>query len=123
MAVKINAEYEDSNKKIQVLVSIIEFQEDGVYFVYSPTLDITGYGNTRKEAAKSYSETLEEFVRYTAVKGTVFKELKRLGWKIKNKKNIKAPTMADLVKTRGYLNEIFTDKQFSKRDEMFAIPA
>ena len=123
MAVKINVEYEDSNKKIQVLVSVIEFQEDGVYFVYSPSLDITGYGNTKKEAAKSYSETLEEFVRYTAVKGTVLKELKRLGWTVKSKKNIKAPTMADLVKTRDYLNEIFTEKQFSKRNEILAIPS
>jgi predicted RNase H-like HicB family nuclease len=123
MAVKINAEYEDSSKKIHVRVSVIEFQEDEVYFVYSPTLDITGYGKTREEAANSYSETLEEFVRYTAVKGTVFEELKKLGWSVKNKKNIKAPTMADLVKTRDYLNEIFTDKQFSKRDEMLTIPA
>ena len=122
MATKINAEYEDPQRKIQVKVSVIEFQEDGKYFVYSPTLDITGYGNTMEEATRSYSETLEEFVRYTANKGTVLEELKRLGWTIKNKNSTKAPSMADLVKTRDYLNEIFTDKQFSKRDEMLTIP-
>jgi hypothetical protein len=120
---KITAHYGDSRKRIEVRVTVIEFHEDNLYFIYSPTLDITGYGKTKREAAQSYSETLEEFVRYTVNKGTVFQELKRLGWVVKSKENIKAPSMADLVKTRSYLNEIFTNKQFRKRDEMVIIPA
>ncbi len=107
---------------INMRVSLIEFEENSLFFVYSPALDLTGYGTSPKAARDSYTIAMEEFLKYTANKETVLKELERLGWTISNSK-IKAPTLPELIQSREYLEEIFTEKQYRKTDEDIAIPA
>ena len=114
--------YRDGHHHINVKLSLIEFEEDGLHFVYSPALDLTGYGVTEKDARDSYNIAMEEFLKYTSNKTTINKELKRLGWTITNTK-IQAPTLPQLIQSRQYLEEIFTEKQYRKRDENVAIPA
>ena len=74
--------YDDEQNKIKVNLNVISFKENDVCFVYSPALDITGYGNTVDEAKDSFNITLQEFLRYTSNKNTLVNELKRLGWKV-----------------------------------------
>ena len=115
--------YRDGKNAIDVKLSLIEFEEDGVHFVYSPALDLTGYGKTEKEAENSYSIAMEEFIRYTATKDTIFQELKRLGWKVSKNHKVTVPSLPDLIKNREYLVEIFTDKEYRKIDRQVSIPA
>ncbi|MEO8589208.1 MAG: hypothetical protein ABI432_07570 [Flavobacteriales bacterium] len=68
--------------KLEVKLSLLKFKEDGVVFIYSPSLDLTGYGRDGRAAKRSFEITLEEFVSYTTNKGTLDKELKRLDWKV-----------------------------------------
>ncbi|MFN5169670.1 MAG: hypothetical protein ACK5DD_08600 [Cyclobacteriaceae bacterium] len=116
------SQYRDDHKRINVKLSLIEFEEDGLHFIYSPALDLTGYGKTEEEAKESYNLAMEEFLRYTSNKETIFHELQRLGWSV-SKKKVAAPSLSSLLKSRAYLEEIFTEKNFRKTDETIAIPA
>lgn len=116
------SQYRDGRNWINVKLSLIEFEEDGLHFVYSPALDLTGYGKTEEEAKESYNLAMEEFLKYTNNKETVFKELERLGWTISKRKKIIAPSLSTLLKSRSYLEEIFTERDFRKTDETVAIP-
>ncbi len=125
MSKKLNhsARYADGRNWINVTLSLIEFEEDGLHFVYSPALDLTGYGKTKKQARDSYDLALEEFLKYTSREETILSELERLGWRISNKKKITAPSLSALIQSRSYLEEIFTEKDFRKTSEDVAIPA
>ena len=117
------SQYRDGGKQINVTLSLIEFEEDGLHFVYSPALDLTGYGKTDEKARESYDLAMEEFLRYTSKKGTALKELQRLGWKVSKQKKVSAPSLSSLIQNRSYLEEIFTEKNFRKTNERVAIPA
>jgi hypothetical protein len=124
MAKKLDhtTQYRDNNNWINVKLSLIEFEEEGLYFIYSPALDLTGYGKTDEEAKESYNLAMEEFLKYTVNKETIYQELERLGWTISNKK-VSAPSLSTLIQNREYLEEIFTEKTFRKTDHTVAIPA
>jgi hypothetical protein len=115
--------YRDGKNDVGVKVSLITFQEEGLFFMYSPALDLTGYGKTEEEAKSSYHLAMEEFLKYTTHKKTLFRELERLGWTISKMKKFSAPTLPELIKSRDYLVEIFTEKQYRKSDEMVSLPS
>ena len=114
--------YRDGHNWINVKLSLIEFEEEGLHFIYSPALDLTGYGKTEAAAKESYNLAMEEFLKYTSNKETILQELERLGWTI-SKKKVTAPSLSALIQSRSYLEEIFTEKNFRKTDETVAIPA
>jgi hypothetical protein len=117
-----SSKYRDEHNWINVRVSLIEFEEDGLHFIYSPALDLTGYGKTDKETKESYNLAMEEFLAYTTHKKTAIQVLKKLGWTVK-KKNITAPSLSELLQSRSYLEDIFTGKQFRTMDQNVSIPA
>lgn len=104
------SQYTDGHKWVKVKLSLIEFEEDGLHFIYSPALDLTGYGKTEEEAKTSYNLAMEEFLKYTSNKETLLKELQRLGWTVNTKKNLAAPSLSSMIQSRSYLEEIFTEK-------------
>lgn len=65
----------------EVGLSVLSYRDEDLYVLFSPALDLFGYGHTDKEARQSFDETLNEFLRYTSNKGTLQAELTRLGWK------------------------------------------
>jgi hypothetical protein len=117
------AHYNDDKHSVNVKLSLIEFEEDGLFFVYSPALDLTGYGKTHEEARDSYNVAMEEFIKYTTNKKTTAEVLANLGWNVSKKKRISAPSLSELLQSRVYLEEIFTEKQFRKTDEEVNIPS
>jgi hypothetical protein len=72
--------FDKQKHKIFIGLSLYTWKEEGIYYIYSPSLDLTGYGNTAKEAKESFEITLKEFVDYTYNKKTIFDELEHLGW-------------------------------------------
>lgn len=101
---RYSASYINKNKKIEVLISVFIWKDESVVYAYSPSLDLTGYGNTIAEAKKSFEVTLQEFVKYTANKKTLFDELEYLGWAVnRKKKTMFAPDTRELLND----NEIF----------------
>lgn len=49
--------------------------------VYSPALDLCGYGKTAEEAKRDFDNAFKIFVEETTAHGTLDKALEELGWK------------------------------------------
>ncbi len=97
MGLHIKASFNHGKHEVNVGLSLILFEEDDFNFVYSPALDITGYGKSEIEAKASFEVVLEEYLSYTHNKETIFEELEKLGWTVnKRKKRINAPSEDEL---------------------------
>lgn len=120
-----------SNKKgtfVDVGIKLVQFKDSGCQVVYAPALEVYGYGKNIEEAKDSFVTCLEEFIDYTIAKGTLQSELKRLGWKIKGRKNnktFKVPDFSDLLTKNERLIEIMNEREVRtfKADIPMAIPA
>ncbi|HEY2582069.1 MAG TPA: hypothetical protein VGI43_09685 [Mucilaginibacter sp.] len=94
----IQANYEDGDHAVTVGLTLVLWEEDGISYQYSPELDLTGYGHSKTEAKDSFEHVLEDFIKYTLHKKTIFDELERLGWTTnKKKKRLKAPEEEQLL--------------------------
>ncbi len=72
------------SKSVRVKLFLVHFQDESkVHFIYSPHLDLTGYGNSVTEAKESFEIVFEDFVDYTIKKKTLAKVLTGLGWVLK----------------------------------------
>lgn len=125
-ALQITANLGFSNQKFHVGLSLVEFYEEDVVIIYSPALDLSGYGYSIEEAKNSFSESLHEFFRYTHNKNTLDTVLKNLGWSIKGTKKkptFKPPLDSDLVSSNSLYNEIVNNKSYrvSRQNVEFAL--
>ncbi len=122
----VNASIKNKRGQIETILSLLSFKEKEVFIVYSPALDLSGYGYTEVEANESFKETLKEFFRHTSSKESLVKELRRLGWKItgtmKNQKISSAPDLSDLIQNNDELRKLFTEKEFTKYNKKVRIP-
>ncbi len=108
---RANAKYSDGKKNVEVNVSIFLWDEDSVFYVYSPALDITGYGLNKEEARESFETILHEFILYTQNKKTIFKELENLGWAVnKRKKRVISPEFEDMLSENEHFKHLYKSK-------------
>jgi len=109
---------------IKISISLLSFKENDNYIIYSPALDLSGYGKNLEEAKGSFSEALNEFCRYTINKGTFSEVLKDLGWNIKKKKNTiyQQPYLDDMLRNNKYLSNIVRQKEFNRFNQEVNIP-
>lgn len=117
-------DFKHKNKTASVKLGVIEFQEEGVFIFYAPALDVSGYGNTEEEARKSFDFVMDEFMAHLLKKGTLHKELKRLGWNIRsvNQKSIKAPSIEDLAKNNKHVHELLNGGDIRISQQETSIP-
>lgn len=100
-----------------VTLSLFIWEEEGLFYVFSPALDMYGYGKTEKEAKESFKVSFSEFAEYTDNKKTIFDELERLGWTTNRKKNrIKAPDISDLMIDNIDLRSIISDPKVKQEN-------
>jgi hypothetical protein len=102
-----------NDSKYHISLLLVEFAEDNVTIIYSPALDLSGYGNSEDEAKESFNIALHEFLRYTSNKNTFNDVLIELGWEIKgSKKNpkFKPPLNSDLAQNNPLYNGIINGK-------------
>ena len=78
----LNVESRFSNEKgsFSVKVAVISFKEDDAQIIYCPALDLSGSGNTESQAKDSFATAVKEYLDYTTHKGTIWTDLKKLGW-------------------------------------------
>ncbi|QQR85679.1 MAG: hypothetical protein IPJ76_13845 [Flavobacteriales bacterium] len=110
----------------RVVVGLVVFvwEDDGIHYAFAPSLDITGYGKSEGQAKASLDLMLDEFMEYTHNKGTIYKELERLGWTMnKKKKRLRAPEHAELLADNEDYREIAgrLDVRSEKREVAFAL--
>jgi predicted RNase H-like HicB family nuclease len=110
------------NKNIEVKVDLIEYEEDGIYYVYSPAFDLIGYGTTAQEARNSWEVVLEEYFSYTLNKHTLVKDLETRGWKIKNRTKFTTPTLSWMLQNNDQLTDIYNNHNFKKVTQPITVP-
>lgn len=118
------------NESSQATVRLILFHfidENDIHFVYSPFLDLSGYGQSEREAKASFKIAFSDFISYTMNKKTLAKVLKELGWKVKGSlkspKKISMPDMATSIKNKKYISELFNKYPIQTYHQEVAIPA
>jgi len=121
---RLKGKFSNGKTEVTLNIPIFCYKENDVFVVYSPALDIFGYGNTEQESHTSFKVTLDEFLRYTTNKNTLLIELKKLGWKVEKKKketNISAPDLEELLRDNEQFSDIFHNKNYKKADQQVPV--
>ncbi len=109
---------------VGVKLSLFTFIDENLNVVYSPALDLYGYGNDELEARHSFEITLAEYVKYTSNKKTLEKDLKRYGWEVDRRhKKLSSPDFSTLLQTNDTFREMVDNRPFKKYDLNVQIPA
>ena len=123
----LNVESNFSNEKgsITVKVPVLSFKEDQAYIIYCPALDLSGSGNTESEAKESFAIVVSEYLNYTTHKGSLWTDLKKLGWSIQKSKKKPAtpPPMSELLENNEEFSRIFDNYPYKKFDTGVSLPA
>lgn len=120
--------FENKAGSIKVMLLLFHFEDENkVHFIYSPHLDLTGYGNNKEEAKNSFEIVFEDFVDYTLKKKTLSKVLTDLGWVLKGSakkpKKILAPSITSVIKDNEYVSEIFDKYPVSTYHQEIGLPS
>lgn len=75
--------------KFNVKVSF--FKEDDTYIAYCPELQISTYADSKSKIRDRFKERLEMFFELGLEDGTLFEQLKELGWNIVSVDKITPP--------------------------------
>jgi hypothetical protein len=117
-----------STNIVKVKLLLFHFEDENkISFIYSPHLDLTGYGNNMEEAQRSFEIVLEDFVDYTMKKKTMGTVLQQLGWTLKGlpqrPKKVIAPSITSIIKDNKYISEIFDKYPVSTFHQEIGLPA
>ena len=107
-----HGELQTSSNLVKVKLLLFHFEDENkINFIYSPHLDLTGYGNNIEEAQQSFQIVLEDLIDYTIKKKTIGNVLHQLGWEIKGlpqkPKKVIAPSITSIISANKYIAEIF----------------
>jgi len=124
-SLNVESRFSNESGSIRVKVAVISFKEDNAHVIYCPALDLSGSGNTETEARDSFTITVSEYLNYTSNKGTLWTDLRKLGWRIKKNKKKPAipPPMSELLENNEEFNRIFDNYPYKKFDTGISFPA
>jgi hypothetical protein len=121
----IESRFSNLKGSYTVKLPVLSFKDDNAHIIYCPSLDLSGSGNTESQAKESFAITVSEYLDYTTKKGTLFNDLKKLGWMIhKNKKKLASPPpMSELLENNAEFSRIFDNYPYKKFDTGVSLPA
>lgn len=107
---------------IKALLDLFSYKEGNVRIVYSPALDLSGYGNTLEEAKRSFEVTIKEYLRYCVENGTLDADLVQHGWKkVASEPDYQSPDIVSLIKTNNNLRTLIKGN-YSKTTRSVSVP-
>lgn len=77
------------------------------HFIYSPHLDLTGYGISLAEAKKSFEIVLNDFLDYTIENNTLHSVLISLGWNSEGNSGLITPGIEMIISQNEHVAELF----------------
>ena len=124
-SLNLTGKFSNERGDVNVNVAVLSFVEDKAHIVYCPALDLSGYGKTETEANKSFGLAVGEYFNYTTHKGSLWTDLKNLGWTIKKnrKKPATPPSMSKLLESNKEFSRIFNNYPYKKFDTGVSLPA
>jgi len=109
---------------VDVPLALLSYVEEGVHVIYSPALDLYGYGNDELEARAGFATTLEEYLSFTAEENSLSADLSRLGWVVNPQSHsVTMPAWTSLLDKNPYLNDVIMNRPFKKFDQPTRFPA
>ncbi len=109
-------------EKIEVKLTLLSYIDENVHIIYSPALDLYGYGNDESEARDSFAVTLDEYLAFTTLQDLFTADLNRLGWHVDPESHrLVMPLWTDLIAQNEHLNEVVTDRPFKKFDQQLRL--
>ena len=112
---------------ITLSLSVVAYHEaDGVHYVYSPALDLFGYGHTPAEARASFDTALNEMVRYAIAENTLDALLADYGWQslaTDGQIRYQAPNLRELTRRNPDLLDILDRPEFQKYQQATELAA
>ena len=113
---------------VKVMLLLFHFEDENkVHFIYSPHLDLTGYGESMDDAKNSFEIAFEDFIDYTLKKKTLSKVLADLGWElkgsVKKQKKVLAPSITSVIKGNRYVSEIFDKYPVNTYHQEIGLPS
>ena len=123
----LSVDFKNNDGAVKANIVLICFKEVDTFIIYSPHLEVTGYGQSEKEALDSFNISLKIFLDYTINKNTLHEELISLGWELKKgtlkkPKKINAPSWTNLIKRNADLEDILNNKNITTTHREVAIP-
>ncbi|HXR85219.1 MAG TPA: hypothetical protein VN722_12975 [Hanamia sp.] len=70
---------------LNINVEVALFKEGVTWVAYCPALEVSSYGDDKKEAKEAFEEAMQIFLSETERKGTLEKYLLKLGWQLQQK--------------------------------------
>ena len=70
---------------ISIRVSVYTFREGDNVIAYCPSLDLSGYGRTQKEAKESFGIVMKDYLDYCTSEGTLHEDLISHGWQMEHR--------------------------------------
>lgn len=108
---KYRGNYADNNKLINIELLTLQFtDENGIKMIYAPQLDLTGYGDSLKNARKSFEFVLKDFIDFSIENSTLETIFLNYGW-IKQKPDTEteqwiAPSIRWMLQNNQLLSEV-----------------
>lgn len=101
--------------KIEAGLNLFRYDDNGCRVVYSPALEIMGYGRTDEEADADFDFCVREFFHSTTNNGTFEREMSRLGWiRKKTDETLTSPSLLDILPRNEVFRDIFNNFDFRK---------
>ncbi|MDQ3022498.1 MAG: hypothetical protein M3R36_18310 [Bacteroidota bacterium] len=97
--------------EIEVKLEIFFIKENNSIIAYSPSLDLSAYGNSISDAKKSFETTFKIYIEETEKKGTLIDDLLDHGWTVQ-----KVPSLK-LTPPKLNKKEIFLTHSIIKEDK------
>ncbi len=73
------------NQIMYVGITVVVFKEEDIFVAYCPALELSPYGDNEMKAKEAFDEALEILIEETSKKGTLERELLKLGWKLQQR--------------------------------------
>jgi len=101
-------------------LDVFYFEEDGIKFSFVPSLNLCGYGKTKRESIKSLKIVLDVYLEYTVKNDTMKEDLRKFGWKVNV--NLSPPTFKTLLKKNKSLINVLCHERLEKSIIELALP-
>ena len=98
---------------ISIRVSVYTFREGDNVIAYCPSLDLSGYGRTQKEAKESFGVVMKDYLDYCTSEGTLHEDLISHGWQMEPR-HAAEPTLQHMIRRNRELRDILDLPHYSK---------
>ena len=108
---------------VKTQLDIYTYRENGMCIMYSPALDVAGYGATVDAAKQSFEITLSEYLRFTLDNSTLADDLKAHGWKSLDghEADYTSPDMVTLLRRNKQLRSL-VQGDYRKSSRRLSVP-